>query len=130
MPPLPLVRWQFFDGTDTYELHLNPADDETPIPQKTISEEGVTAPGGRTMLFEGSRKPARRRISGVILEEAHLDALTEWYDKSQQIRVTDDLGREDWYWFETFVPKRGRRIEHPWRHTFEATLVLLVGWDP
>ena len=120
-------RWHFFDpvlATD-YELHINPRDLDGPSYDKTITYQNTTAPGGKTLVFEGQDATQTIGGSGAILLQAHYEVWVLWFQKRRQIRLTDDLGRVMWIYVTAFKPTRKRSREYPWRHefTFQATIL-------
>jgi hypothetical protein len=121
-----VVRWKFFDPIDdeTYVFPVNPNEGGTGDRTKNISQQATAAPEGKTLLFEGRDSPETINLSGVVLEQAQLDAFNTWFDKRHQIRVTDDLGRQYWAYMTRFSATRNRRRSHPWHHSY--TMELLV----
>lgn len=124
-----VVRWTFYDGTNTYTFPVNPNEGGSPQRQRTLTELSPTAPQGRTIMFEGPEKVQSIDIKGTILEQIHFEAFNAWFDKRQQIRITDDLGRQFWVMFEDFKPTRARTVHWPWRHNYSATFKIL-SWSP
>lgn len=122
-----MARWLFYDPTipATYAFEVNPNEGGSPTFDKNIAEENTVAPGGKTLLFEGSDPPQRLDFSGVILTQEQYDAFVEWWQKRRQIRITDDLGREYWVYFKTFTPKRERAIHSPWKHSYSVSTTIL-----
>lgn len=123
------VRWTFYDPTvdETYQVEVNPKDGFTPGIERTFTKKPTSAPTeGRVIIFEGGRKPQDVEWTGTILTEAYLDALTDWAGRNHQIRVSDDLGRQFWILFESFVPKRAATRNYPWRHTYTAKATVFA----
>jgi hypothetical protein len=122
-----VVRWTFQDLTtlQTYTMAVNPREDNTPGFEKSFAIEQTTAPGGKTLVFEGTDRPRRGGFSGALYTESEYTTLWEWWDRRNQIRITDDLGRSFTVIFETYMPKRKRSYDHPWRHDYEITYIVL-----
>lgn len=118
------VAWEFYDGTTTYELPINPEYAELPSYEKKVTSFATAA--GRNVVFIAKRRPVQTiSFNGTILEEAQLRSFEEWFDKSRQIRITDDTGREMWVYLTEFNPTRVRSVEYPWRHNYSARAVVL-----
>lgn len=122
-----MARWTLYDATvpETYEFPINPSEGGTPGISKRIETQVAAAPDGTTILFEGRDEPGRLNLSGTILDQAHLDALTAWSLKRHQVRITDDLGRQYWVYITRFNPTRNRRAHHPWHHSYQMELVVV-----
>lgn len=122
-----VVRWIFTDPVtlDTYTVPINPNDDGTPSSNKTINYSNTSGPNGNVLMFEGRDQVKEIQISGVILEQAHLDALQSWHDKRYQVTVTDDLGRTFSIYITSFVPKRIRVASNVWKHEYTMTYTIL-----
>jgi hypothetical protein len=41
------------------------------------------------------------------------------------VRLTDDLGRSFVIYLESFQPQRALSHTHPWKHTYQATAVIV-----
>jgi hypothetical protein len=125
-----VVRWTFYDPVDleTYTLHLNPREGGNPQHRKRINYQNTSAPGGMTLIFEGQDEVRELTWDGVILEQAHYDALYAWWDKRRQILLTDDLGRQYWIYIISFEPKRVRAAHHPNKHEYSMK-ALILDWQ-
>jgi hypothetical protein len=124
---MPRVAWEFYDpvGNETYNWEINPNDGGYPSRSKNISYEATAAPNGQTLAFEGRESPASLSFSGTILTESQFNTLNDWYLKRNQIRLTDDLGREFWIYIKSFNPTRVRSINYPWRHNYSIEAIVL-----
>lgn len=120
-------RWTFYDGTTTVTLPINPSGGGSPERSKNLHEIGTTAPDGVPILFEGSRPSPKMEFEGTLLTEAHYNLLEDWWDKYTSVKITDDLNRQLWVYFESFIPRRVRSALHPWKHTFSMRAVVLIG---
>lgn len=120
-----VVKWSFYDGTTTYTFEINPSDGGSPSRKKSITYKSTAAPDGKTLIFEGRDQPITVSFSGTLLTQAQYDAFETWFDKRQQVRITDDLGRQYWIYIESFDPKRVRARSHPWKHTYSIEATVL-----
>lgn len=122
-----VVRWTLYDPVldVTYKFHINPSVGGSPSYKKNINYQNTSAPGGRTLVFEGQDEVREIQWTGTILEQAHYDALYAWWEKRRQLLLTDDLGREFWVYLKNFEPKRERAIHSPWKHSYNMTAVIL-----
>lgn len=122
-----VVRWTFTDLSTmaTHEMEVNPSDEDFPGWEKQFTYEQSTA-SGNTLVFEGRDRVRKGKFSGSIFTEAEFNTLYTWWDKRNQIRITDDLGRQQTVIFESFTPKRKRAHGLPWKHTYEMTYAVLA----
>jgi len=125
-----VVRWVFSDYQSqgpspyTYTLAVNPNEGGTPTIQKNISIQNNVGPTRGAILQEGQNGAPEMSFSGIILEQAHLEALEFWFDKRIPIEITDDLGRKMRGIFSRWEPTRARRAFNPWYHTYTAGFIL------
>lgn len=124
-----VVKWRFDDPStgDAYVFEINPNDDGLPGYQKSFTYQNTTAPDGKVLMMQGRSEPRKGAFSGVTLSEAQHLAFVEWFNKANQIEVTDDLGRTFSIVIESYEPKRLRSINHPWRHSYSISYVI-VDW--
>lgn len=123
------IAWRFEDqveGTVEY-MSLNPNEGASPTYQKNLTKETTTAPGatGQVLIYEGADQARDFAMSGVILTEDQYNFLYNAWDKRHPVQLTDDLGRIFVIYFESFTPHRVRSGTNPWRHTYEASAVIL-----
>lgn len=123
--PGAVQKWTFFDpnGSTTATFLINPNEGGTPSRRRNIAYVNTAAPDGRTLMFEGRRDPNAIEFSGVILESAQIDMFNTWFEKGNQIRMTDDLGRSFWIVILEFTPKRIYKAQRPWKHTYSVRAV-------
>lgn len=125
--PYVLVRWRFFDPStlESYEFAINPHEGGTPTLQKHFEYSKTCAVNGKTLIFEGRDEPQKITFNGLVLEPEEYDAMIHWFNKRNQIYITDDLGRQFSIVIETLNLTRKRSALHQWRHdyTVNATLV-------
>lgn len=124
------IPWRWEDLTDGTVLYmpLNPNEGASPSYEKTLTKQTTTAPGlaGSTIISEGADTPPSFSFSGVILTQEHYEFILNLWSKRHLLRLTDDLGRSFTLYFETFSPKRVRSSSYPWRHTYEASTVVVT----
>lgn len=111
----------------TYSWEVNPK--ELSIPRrKNISYANTAAPGGRVLAYEGRDEARKLTYSGTILTEEQYNNLTEWFEKRNLLRLTDDLDREFGVYILSFDVQRVRSTRYPWRHSYSGEM-LLIDWE-
>jgi hypothetical protein len=123
------VPWIFTDIAtgDEYEFAVNPLDADIPdSPSKNITTKYTAS--GLPINTEGRRAVSEFSFSGTILYEEHFNKMNEWFDKSTQINLSDDLGRKYWIVLTNFSPTRRYKPEYPWMHEYSANAVVL-SWN-
>lgn len=124
------IAWRFEDPVEgTVEfMPINPNEGASPSYQKTLTKSTTTAPGGeaRPLVFEGADAVSQFDFSGVLLTQAHYDFILNAWRKRHPVRLTDDLGRTFTIYIESFTPKRDLSRTYPWKHTYQATAVILA----
>ena len=118
---MPRTAWTFYDPVDdeTYNWEINPNEGGYPARNKNILFEATAAPNGHTVAQEGRDTQETFSFSGVIL------TLNTWFEKRNQILLTDDLGREFWIYIKSFNPTRQRSAKYPWRHNYTIDAIIL-----
>mgnify|MGYP006303032963 CR=1 FL=1 len=121
------IPWQFYDpvAEETYNWEINPSEGGFPDRVKNISFQTSAGPNGQTIAFEGRRNPMSFQFSGTILSQSQFDTLNDWFEKSNQIQLTDDLGRSFWIYIKSFSPRRVRSGRFQWKHTYTIEAILL-----
>jgi hypothetical protein len=124
-----VVRWTFEDPTaaQTYEFEINPNDGGSPGYERNVSYQNTSAPDGKTLIFEGAPRAQELEFSGTLLTQEQYDAFVTWWQKKNQVKMTDDLGREWWIVITRFAPTRERSVHYPWKHSYSVTAVI-VDW--
>jgi hypothetical protein len=121
--------WRWEDQTDgtVQVMPINPNDGAAPTYAKSLTKERSVAPGalGQVLIYEGADQPREFSFSGVILEKVHYDFILNIWNKRHLVKLTDDLGNEYIVYLETFTPKRVRSASRPWRHTYDASAVIV-----
>ncbi len=122
-----VVRWTFFDPISSleYEFAINPNEGGSISRSKSLTYQASAAADGSTIIMEGRDAPPTTSFSGVLLEQAQLEAFDLWYEKRHQVLLTDDLGRQYWIYITRFDPKRQRARSHPWKHSYSVDYVIL-----
>lgn len=120
-------RWVAYDPalSSSYEFVYNPQRSNTPAYEKQFTYTSTAAPGGKTLVFEGQDQPRRLEFSGALYSQAELDAFVTWWDKRNQVRITDDLNRQFWVIIESLKLQREPKIHYPYRHTYDISAVLV-----
>ena len=123
------VAWVFSDpvSLDSYSFEINPVEGPNLSYVKTFQYTNTSAPDGKVIVFEGRDNPQKFVCSGTLLSEAQLNALVSWWDRRNQIDVTDDLGRTFSIIIESLETTRQRAIHHPWKHAWNLTATI-VDW--
>lgn len=123
------IAWRWEDQVEgTVEfMSLNPNEGASPAFQKNLTKEVTTAPGGlgQTLIFEGAQQVTEFAFSGVILTQDQYEFLLRLWEKRHPVKLTDDLGRDFVVYLESFTPQRVRSKTNPWRHTYEASAVVI-----
>jgi hypothetical protein len=124
------IAWRWEDLTEGTVLYmpLNPNSGASPAYQKNLTKQTTTAPGtqGSTIISEGADAPPTFSFSGVILTQEHYEFILTLWQKRHLLRLTDDLGRSFTLYFESFSPQRELSAHYPWRHTYEASAVVVT----
>lgn len=126
-----MIRWIFRDPYTPRQVTLpvNPAQMGSPFPQRKVTSFATTA--GRILTTEGSRDAAQWTFGGVILTKAHYDIFYDFFygdNANRRILITDHLGRKFTCVPVSWSPEPRTSAVWPWRHTFQAT-VMVVGYD-
>ncbi len=124
-----VVKWTFHDPSmdETYTFEINPNDDGLPGYRKNFTYLLTSAPGGRVLMTEGREEARQGSFAGVSLsEEQHLEFI-HWFEKRNQIEVTDDLHRTFKIVITAYEPKRRWTRSHPYRHDYTVNYVV-VDW--
>lgn len=124
-----VVKWTFYDPSfdETAIFEINPNDDGLPGLQKQITYQNTAAPGGRVLMMEGRDEPRQGSFSGVSLSETQHEMFEHWWNKRNQIVMTDDLGRAFPIIITSYEPKRRWTRSHPYRHDYTVNYTI-VDW--
>jgi hypothetical protein len=119
------VPWVFIDpvNSDEYEFAVNPLDASVPSVEKTVTTKYTT--DGTPINVEGRPSAQTMDFSGTILYEEHFVKMNEWFEKSTQIALVDDLARTYWVVIVSFSPTRRYTPEYPWMHEYSCTANIL-----
>lgn len=121
------VPWTFIDqvNDDEYEFAVNPLEASVPGVVKTVNTKYTAA--GNPINTEGRPQAQSFTFSGTILHEAHFLKMNEWFEKSTQVILRDDLLRSYWVVINEFSPTRVYVPEYPWRHEYSASATV-ISW--
>lgn len=124
-----VVKWRFDDLTNStfVVFDINPNAGGSPQLQKTITTQSTVAPGGKTLIFQGADAVPQITFSGTILTQTQYDLYVTWFNKSHQLKLTDDLGRVTMIMITQFQPQRVYQASRPYYHTFTVT-AMIVNW--
>lgn len=123
------IGWRLEDAVEgTVEIFpINPNEGAAPKYAKQLTKTTTTAGGvqGQVIIFEGADQPIEFSFSGVLLTQQHYEFYYRAWSKRHPVRLTDDLGRTFTIYIESFTPTRVRSRTYPWRHTYQATAVII-----
>jgi hypothetical protein len=123
------IPWRWEDPTEgsIQFMSLNPNEGASPSYKKNLTKEKTTAPGGlgRMLVYEGADEASEFAFSGIILTQEQYEFLRRAWEKRHLLILTDDLGRVFTIYLESFTPKRVRSKTYPWRHTYDASAVIV-----
>lgn len=123
------IAWRWEDLTEGTVLYMpiNPNEGASPSYRKNLTKATTTAPGatGQKLIYEGADEVSDFAFSGAILTQEHYEFILNLWQKRHLLRLTDDLGRVFTVYIESFNPKRMLSKTYPWRHTYDATAVLV-----
>lgn len=116
----PYLRLVWYQEADDYVFDINPNDGGSPAVTKNLAVTQSTGPNRVNILQEGQSAAPVLDFSGTILTQQHYEALETWFDKRIFLKLTDDLNREFYGVFSRWTPRRTRRPNNVWFHTFDA----------
>jgi hypothetical protein len=123
------TAWRWEDPTEgTVEfMSINPNEGASPTYSKTLTKETTTATGAdrNVLIYEGADPVSDFSFSGVLLFQEQYEFLQNAWAKRHLVLLTDDLGRIFTIYLESFTPHRVRSKTYPWRHTYEASAVIV-----
>ena len=121
------IRWVFFDpaNASTVTFELNPDAATPPSSDKHIVVQNALAPGGKTLLIAISDDAQQITFSGTILTQTMYNLLVTWFNKTDPIELTDDLGRTYTIMMTKFDPKRVQKHTNFWFHTYSCTAQII-----
>lgn len=122
-----VVRWSFYDPftTDTYVFEVNPKEGGSRQFKRNFAFQATAAADGKTLVFEGRADPQSVDFSGTLLTQDQFDAFQTWWEKRNQILLTDDLGRTSWIVIQEFSPKRERAVHFPYKHSYTIKAIVV-----
>lgn len=127
-----VVRWTFQDLVtgESWEVPINPNTAGSPFSVKPITTaQAASLEGGgihRTRMFQAPSVPQPWEFGGVIRTQAHHDELLRWAEKSNEVRISDHLGRTFEVIINQFEAIDRRPTQNlPWRMTFTMRVLVL-----
>ncbi|NUS01910.1 MAG: hypothetical protein HOV97_05025 [Nonomuraea sp.] len=126
-------RWTFTDpvGGTSWTTPINPNQASSPFPTRSLQlAPSNWADVGRGLqrlrVFEAPPQPVEWQFGGVLRTKEHHDALRSWAKKSNEIRVSDHLGRTFEVIIKSFRPVERRPTPTvSWRMTYTVTALVL-----
>jgi hypothetical protein len=120
-------RWTLYDPLipETFTFAYNPNDGGIPGYAKNITHQETTAPDGRALLMEGRDPPQELSWKGVLLTQAERDNFIHWFQKRNQVQLTNDLGEQFWIYIDRFTPTRKRSGTIPAKYEYELHAFIL-----
>ena len=130
------VPWVFTDPVTSDVLHLsiNPKEDQGSFAiQKQVSYSNTSGvkrptpstPESATVIYAMGAEPSIVSYAGNLYTQQQLTDLQTWFTKEYPIQIEDDLGRKNLVMIETFEVTRVRSGNHPWKHSYTFTGVIL-----
>lgn len=122
-----VVRWKFTDVHEVgpapyvYTVQINPNEATSATVEKAINVLANAGPNRGTVIQEGRTSIPAIEFSGIIVEQAHLEALELWFARRVILDLVDDLGRTYRGIFASFQPQRPYRAGNFWYHTYAAS---------
>lgn len=121
-----VVRWRFYEKANmanTYTWEVNPNAGGSPGTEKAMTQNVTTGPRRTGILQEGQYSPPSISFSGVILTQAHYEAMEDWFTRRVLLEMRDDLGRRFVGVFSSWQPERVYKASNAWYHTYQATFL-------
>jgi len=124
---MPFQRWKFDDPVtaESYVFEISANAGGSPTFNKTVSEKNTAGPGGATLIFEGQDQVQSFEFSGLVLTQAHYEAMVAWFNKRYTVMITDDINREFFIYITSFEPKRMTAVNRPWKHQYTCKAVVV-----
>lgn len=123
-----VVRWIFTDGATSVTLPINPASMGGSLFAE-LSVSSYTNLRGRVLVTEGAPTPGTITFEGDVLEQAHYDLFVTWRPTGdhgrRRITITDHFGRDIVGILTSWQPTPKRSPQYPWRHTYQASFLVL-----
>lgn len=123
--PAPLhPRWTFSTDTAEITFEINPSDTNEISRTKSVLYKN-TLPSMKSLIYEGNGPEKTFSWTGTTLTQSQYEAFIEWYNKEEQVRLMDDLGRIYMIYITDLEPKRERSPLYPWKHSYRMQAVVL-----
>jgi len=124
-----VVRWVLTHPatSETWTMPINPNQADSPFQKKEVkTAHGTRAGLDRIRLFQTASAPTEWNFGGVIRTKSHYDDLVHWAKKTDEVRVSDHLGRTFEVIIKQFAPvDRPPTGSTPWRLTYKMTCLVL-----
>lgn len=130
------TRWIFTDdvASETWTVPINPdsmTSPEPPVKNVRYARGRVSDQGGDPRVVTLLNKPGSRdwEFGGAIRTQAHYDALLAWTEKTNDITITDHLGRVWRVYLTDFVPtdrQPTKQVFWRLRYTVKAKIIERV----
>lgn len=131
------IAWRFRDliTSDVYHLPVNPLTDSgsNGISKQTKYESAISTYMSSlnqlriddVVIQDSPSEIERFSYAGTLYTKEEYDAFTEWFSKTYEWELRDDLGREFLVVAEEFTPSRARSAKFPWKHTYTFSGVII-----
>ncbi len=123
-----MVQWKLTDNSTGSPVILtfdwNPSEFNHPGRQSNLLAEGVTAPNGGVVIFQGQDKTPDLTFKGAVGTQSFYDSLDVWKDKHYPLTLTDDNGDEWTILFQSWSWTRIKR-RNPYRFDYVAKALVL-----
>lgn len=128
-----LQSWRFVDPTDTdpdtreYVFEVNPKEMSPPFPERALTTQHSSAPGGQPMTWEGPTPLVEWTFGGTILHATMYETLRSWvYDRPAHVYVYDHFGRRLDVVLKSFAPESPERMKNGyyWYHRYKIKATI------
>lgn len=124
-----VIRWVFQDkqtgGLGSYVVPINPTSmTSAQAPPKPLTVDLTTAPNGRPIFYQGSRRPYEWRFTGTCRTEAFFNALNDYYGLKRRFYTIDHFNRAWVTTWEELNLTTVRDVNNPYAHTYEVKALI------
>src|SRR5437879_6530001 len=115
-----MTKWRFDEPVsgDSYVFEIGPDKSSGGTYQRSAVFQNRGAADGSTVLTVSRSSAREEECSGTLLTSSQYYALADWFDKGLTVQITDDLNRTSNVLITGYEPKRERKGQEPWYHTF------------
>ncbi len=82
---------------------------------KVLTVHSTTAADGTALVFQGATATPTGEASGVLETKAQYDAFVSWWGLRRPVLLTDDTGRTQSIYIESFTPTSAATRRSPYR---------------